>query len=68
MAKNEKELRRQLEKCKDSTSSEARSIRRQLRSIGVYVSGKKNEVKKSKKNKKEEKKSKKSKNSDEDED
>lgn len=65
---NEKELKRQLEKCKSSSSPEARSIRRQLRGLGVYLSGKKSDVKKGKKAEKKSKKQKKEVTDDEDED
>ena len=55
MSKEIKELLAQLGKCKDSASPQARSIRKKLREVGHYVSGrkkvaKKKDVKKAKKN------------------
>ena len=53
---NIKTLLVELDNCKDSTSPKARSIRRQLRAAGHFVSGKKNAIKKDKDKKKSNKK------------
>lgn len=48
MTKEAKDLMKQLEKCKDRSSKEARAIRRKLRAAGEYIRGKQ-EAKKAKK-------------------